>query len=115
MAFGLVAVAGVSALVVGVRWVLARRKDGAMDCIHEENCVCYGAGYVAGKAKAHFELRHHVRANHAGGCGCEPCRTLRAIVVPVLMREAESARGGHVAHILKAAADHPEGTCDVCR
>ena len=70
MAFGLVAVAGVSALVVGVRYVLKRRKVGAMmDCIHEENCVCYGAGYAAGKDKAHFELRHHVRANH--------CRSMR--------------------------------------
>ena len=98
MIVGLAAIAGVSALVVGVRYVLKRRKDGVLDCIHEESCVCYGAGY----AKAHFELRHHVRANHAGGCGCEPCRTLRAIVVPVLLREAE------------AAAAHA-ALCDECR
>ena len=102
MVFGLVAVAGVSALVVGVKWVLARRKDSAMGSIHEENCVCYERGYSHGKNKAHFELRHHVRANHAGGCGCEPCRTLRAIVVPVLLREAE------------AAAAHA-ALCDECR
>ena len=114
MAFGLVAIAGVSALVVGVRYVLKRRKDGAMDCLHEEPCPCYGAGYAAGKNKAHFELRHHLDANHAARCGCEPCRTLREIVAPVLLREAAAARG-HVAHMLKAEAEHPEGTCDVCR
>ena len=72
-----------------------------MDCDgHEDPCPCYGQGYVDGKSKAHFELRHHLEANHAGGCGCEPCRTLRAIVVPVLLREAEAA---HVA------------LCDECR
>ena len=27
-----------------------------MDCLHEEPCPCYGAGYAAGKDKAHFEL-----------------------------------------------------------
>ena len=52
-----------------------------------EQCSCYSAGYRDGKDKAHFEIRHHAGANHSAGCGCEPCRTLRAIVVPVLLRE----------------------------
>ena len=100
MNVGLAAIAGVSALVAGVRYVLTRRKVGAMGCLHEEPCPCFGQGYAAGKDKAHFELRHHTEAGHAGGCGCEPCRTLRAIVVPVLLREAEAAH---------------KALCDVCR
>ena len=111
---------GLSALALGVVLSaiglhrLKRRFGASMACIHEDECACYGAGYAAGKDKAHFELRHHVRANHAARCGCEPCRTLREIVAPVLLREAAAARG-HVAHMLKAEAEHPEGTCDVCR
>ena len=43
----------------------------------------YGQGYVDGKAKAYFELRHHVGAGHAASCGCEPCITVRAILAGV--------------------------------
>ena len=84
-----------------------------MACIHEGECPCYGAGYAAGKDKAHFELRSHVRDNHDAGCGCRPCVTLRGIIFPLLRREAESATG-HAAHMLQAAADlelSPEGDC----
>ena len=40
--------------------------------------VGYGEGYAAGKNKAHFEVRK--TADHASGCGCEPCKTRRVIV-----------------------------------
>lgn len=93
MIFGISALGlGVALWLLGLRRCLKERKEGMMACIHDSEC-----------------------ANHAGGCGCEPCRTLRAIVAPVLLRETESARG-HVAHLLRADTDnHPEGTCDVCK
>ena len=71
------ALATVGALVVGVAIGYLRGKL-AMKCIHDSECPCYSMGYSDGKDKAHFELRAHVRANHAADCGCEPCKTERA-------------------------------------
>ena len=51
-----------------------------MVCQHEEECACYRKGFADGKDKAHFELRSHVRAQHAAGCGCRSCVTLRGII-----------------------------------
>ena len=42
-------------------------------------CDDYGVGYAAGKAKAFMELRQHLGAGHAPGCGCEPCLMIRHI------------------------------------
>ena len=90
------AVAGASALVAGAKYVLKRRKGGAMDCLHEQQCPCYGQGFSDGKDKAHFELQSHIRAQHDGGCGCAKCVTIRAILTPMILREAEAAvRSGH--------------------
>ncbi len=41
-------------------------------------CDVYSEGYAVGKAKAHFELRHHDHDMDAG-CGCEPCKTTRIV------------------------------------
>ena len=41
-------------------------------------CDVYHAGYAAGKAKAHFELRA-LDHDPAAGCGCEPCKTARIV------------------------------------
>ena len=38
-------------------------------------CQGYEDGYTAGKDKAAFEFQHHDCMAHAGGCGCEPCKT----------------------------------------
>ena len=48
-------------------------------CGDAMSCFCHGVGYVAGKDKAHFEVRNVLERNHAGDCGCEPCITVRAI------------------------------------
>ena len=40
-------------------------------------CDDFGAGYSAGKAKAHFEVRS-LDHDLAAGCGCEPCKITRA-------------------------------------
>ena len=45
-----------------------------------EDLDAYGQGYAAGKDKAHFEIRHHLGAEHAASCGCEPCITVRAVL-----------------------------------
>ena len=42
--------------------------------------AAWGEGYAAGKDKAHFEVRHLDPDDHAKGCGCEPCQTIRAIM-----------------------------------
>ena len=45
------------------------------DC---QRCHDYEHGYQSGKAKVHEELR--TRTLHAERCGCELCKTARAIV-----------------------------------
>ena len=97
----IIALVTLGAVALGVALEYLRGLN--MRCIHDSECVCYGAGYAAGKEKAHHELRRHIRENHAAGCGCQPCVTLRGIVTPLLMREAASA--------LEA---HPENDRDVC-
>ena len=44
-------------------------------------CDTYGGGYATGKATAHFELRTWELRTHAPVCGCEPCETVRVVVV----------------------------------
>ena len=41
-------------------------------------CDAYGAGYSAGKSKAHFEVRN-LDHDLDAGCGCEPCKTARIV------------------------------------
>ena len=44
-------------------------------------CGCYGEGYAAGKDKDHFEVRALAEGPpHGSGCGCEPCRTIGALL-----------------------------------
>ena len=42
-------------------------------------CDGYGAGYAAGKAKTHADLRGGGWRQHIEGCGCETCRTVKLI------------------------------------
>ena len=44
-----------------------------------EPCAHYEAGWVHGKQAAFTDLIIHHRANHAPGCGCQPCFTVNAI------------------------------------
>ena len=53
-------------------------------------CDTCGEGYVAGKNEAHFELRLWEPGDHAPGCGCDPCQTIRIVV-------AAQGRGCHAA------------------
>ena len=46
-------------------------------CGDAHECGCFGAGWAAGKDKAHLEIRTILERNHAGDCGCEPCITVR--------------------------------------
>lgn len=55
-------------------------------CEHEEACGCWGNGYAAGKDKAHFEVRNVLDGSHAGGCGCEPCITVRIVALQLARR-----------------------------
>ena len=44
-------------------------------------CDAYGDGYSSGKASAHFEIAAVLDASdHAAGCGCQPCITIRAVL-----------------------------------
>ena len=44
-------------------------------------CAAYGDGYSDGKDKAYFEIDVALdEANHAAGCGCRPCATVRAVL-----------------------------------
>lgn len=56
-------------------------------CDCPEPCACYAEGYAHGKDKAHFEARVVLDSNHAPGCGCEPCKTVREIVRRKLDRQ----------------------------
>ena len=49
-------------------------------CDCPEPCACYTEGYSHGKDKAHFEIRAVLDSNHAAGCGCEPCKTVRTVI-----------------------------------
>jgi hypothetical protein len=55
-------------------------------CGDAVSCFCHGVGYVAGKDKAHFEVRNVLERNHAGDCGCEPCITVRMIAAALGLR-----------------------------
>ena len=37
-------------------------------------------GYVDGKDKAHFEVREMTADHDWRRCGCEPCKTVRAVL-----------------------------------
>ena len=45
-------------------------------CDHDEPCGCY----VAGKDKAHFDIRNALLGGHAVDCGCESCKSIRISV-----------------------------------
>ena len=61
---------------------------------HAEGCRCghrhaappagaypEGPDYAAGKDKAHFEVRALAEGPpHGSGCGCDPCRTIGAVL-----------------------------------
>ena len=56
-------------------------------CDHAEACGCYCEGYAAGKDKTHSEVRSiAAEGNHAPGCGCEPCVTIRAVLAAYASR-----------------------------
>ena len=44
-----------------------------------ELCDAYGDGYSAGKDKLEDELRSRLKTRHAAGCGCRPCKLIRAV------------------------------------
>ena len=46
-------------------------------------CEAYGDVYSAGKNKSHFEIRHWIPGQHSVSCGCEPCLTVKLILVNV--------------------------------
>ena len=46
-------------------------------------CDAYGVGYSAGKASCHSELR--AWSPHTPRCGCEPCKTVAAVVKAALV------------------------------
>ena len=46
-------------------------------------CDAYGTGYAHGKDKAHFEVRNHILDDHGHGCGCEACKTIRAVLLRI--------------------------------
>ena len=49
----------------------------------------FEAGYARGKDKAYFEVRNRVRyldSDHSLDCGCEPCKTVRAVIEASLPR-----------------------------
>ena len=56
------------------------RTPRGPSCYCAELCGCYVEGYAQGKDKAHFEVRQLLGANHATGCGCEPCKTVQAVL-----------------------------------
>ena len=49
-------------------------------CDCPEPCACYAEGYARGKERAHFEVRTVLDPSHAESCGCEPYKTVRAIL-----------------------------------
>lgn len=66
---------------------MLREKGAKMsECDCSETCACYVEGYVAGKDKAHFEIRHILDGTHADGCGCEPCLTVRLVAIQLARR-----------------------------
>ena len=50
-------------------------------------CDGYSIGYVAGKTKAHFELRAGDWKQHDETCNCAPCLTVRSIMFAVCSGE----------------------------
>ena len=60
-------------------------------CGDAVSCFCYGVGYVAGKDKAHLEVRTILERNHAGDCGCEPCITRRTVRAEAVFQAAKWA------------------------
>ena len=62
----------------------------ACDCA-DGDCPCHVEGYARGKEKAHVEAAPLAEGPpHGAGCGCEPCRTVRAVIA-ALVREAAHA------------------------
>ena len=56
------------------------------DCQHgTPGCDCYQSGYAAGKDKAHFEIWTITQDHDVLQCGCEPCKTMRAVMARVSM------------------------------
>lgn len=49
-------------------------------CGYPEPCACYAEEYAHGKEKAHFEVRTVLDPSHAESSGCEPCKTVLAIL-----------------------------------
>ena len=52
---------------------------GCPDC--KEEPPAYLHGYVDGKSKAHFEVRYRTADHDPRVCGCEPCITVRVVLV----------------------------------
>ena len=70
------------------------KKRTLCDC--PEPCACYAEGYAAGKEKAYFEIEMALQDDtHAAGCGCQPCRTKRAVLETMLLASSSSALEGH--------------------
>ena len=46
-------------------------------------CDAYGDGYSRGKDKAFFEVQRWIPGQHSALCGCEPCLTVKLILVNV--------------------------------
>ena len=46
-----------------------------------QRCESYQSGYSHGKAKAHAEVRQWESGAHSESCGCEPCKTARAVLL----------------------------------
>lgn len=57
-----------------------------------QRCDDYGSGYAAGKDKAYFELEMMASDyDHAAGCGCRPCATIRRVLAVHGNRRAQPA------------------------
>ena len=54
------------------------------DCQDDLECIAcssYELGYINGKSKAHDEVRAWDPADHHPSCGCDPCRTGKAVLL----------------------------------
>ena len=62
------------------RFQRRRNAEAQREAYQEGYDDGHAAGYASGKRKAYSDVAHVQGAGHVRTCGCEPCRTARAVL-----------------------------------